>query len=148
MTLAAESIAIRAPVKRVFDVLTDFENYPEHQPSVEKTEVLKRTKTVARVAFTLHIVTKVHYVLDFRINYPRSITWKSVEGDSFVKGNTGSWKVTALEKNLTDLECEMDVQFGIWIPHSLSDNLMNSYFPDMLKHFKLWAEGKKKKPRG
>lgn len=135
-----QSIKINAPQTKVFDVLVDFENYPIHQPAVETAKVIKQTKNAARVAFTLKLITKVHYTLDFKLKPPCSITWETYEGDSILKSNTGRWQIDAAAKGVTDLTCEMETIFNLWIPSAITNKLTSSYLPNMLKHFKIWAE--------
>lgn len=146
MVAVTQSIAIKAPMERVWDVLADFESYPEFQPEVEKIAVTRRTKNTAVVSFTINLIAKVHYALKFEFDRPNGMTWTTVEGHSLVRSNTGSWKLTRLEPHLTDLTCTMDVEFGIWIPKAIADGLMHNHFPAMLDRFKDRAEGPWKPP--
>ncbi|MFH1831063.1 MAG: SRPBCC family protein [Pseudomonadota bacterium] len=134
-----DSIAIRASKQRVYDVVSDFGRYPEFLPEVEKVKVISKTKTRAKAAFTVNMVKKINYTLDFKLSPPNSITWTLVEGE-FMESNNGSWAFTSLDKNLTDVVFSIDIGFPFWVPQTLAEGAINSSMPGMIKNIKLEAE--------
>ncbi len=141
MAKFTQSIAIKAPIERVYEVVSDFERYPDFLKEVESAEVVSSGKNRARVSFELKLVTKIHYTVDFKLTPPKSLKWTLVEGE-FMKGNDGSWELEALEKNLTDATFTIDVEFPGWVPKSMGESVINSGMPGMLKGFKHEAERK------
>ena len=145
-----ESIAIKAPIEQVFEVISDFENYPEFLDEMEATEIIKRGKRSTQTRFTAKMVAPVRYTLDFKMKAPDRMVWSLVEGD-FMEGNDGSWELTSLEPNLTDATFTMEVKLPFWVPSSMAEGQLKSGLPGMMQGFKREAErrtGKAKSKRG
>jgi ribosome-associated toxin RatA of RatAB toxin-antitoxin module len=139
MASFSNSIAIKAPREKVFEIVTDFARYPKFIPEVEAVQVITKTKTRAKATFTVNLVKMINYTLDFRITPPDKIGWTLVDGD-FMESNDGSWVLTALEKNLTDAAFSVNIGFPFWVPSSLAEGAIKSTMPKMMKHFKTEAE--------
>lgn len=151
MASFTDSIAIKAPKERVFDVVSDFAKYPKFIPEVENVKVHTKTKTRAKATFTVNLMKLISYTLDLRLSPPDKIAWTLIEGD-FMDSNDGSWVFTALENNLTDAAFSIDIGFPFWVPGSLAEGAIKSTMPKMMKHFKAEAEkkqaGRKKSRKG
>ncbi|KAB2840629.1 SRPBCC family protein, partial [bacterium] len=61
MSHASASIEIEAPVKQVFEVISDFEAYPEFLPETREVVVEKKSGKSARVTFTINLIKKITY---------------------------------------------------------------------------------------
>lgn len=149
MASFTDSIAIKAPKEKVFDIVSDFGRYPDFIPEVEDVKVLSKTKARAKATFTVNLMKMISYTLDLRLSPPDKIAWTLIEGE-FMDSNDGSWVFTSLEKNLTDAAFSIDVGFPFWVPTSLAEGAIKSTMPKMMKHFKTEAEkktssGKKKR---
>lgn len=143
MPKAKQSITVKAPIDRVFDVIADFESYPKFLPEMEEVEVYKSSARGAMVSFTTNYVKRVNYGLAFAFKRPGSIAWKLCGGDGVLRKNTGSWKLEELGSNLTDITFSVDIEFGIWMPGMIADGLVKSQLPAMLKNFKKRIENKR-----
>jgi len=141
MANISESVAIKAPIERVFEVVSDFERYPDFLDEMEDVRVVKRTKKSVQVAFTAKLVAPIKYTLDMKLSAPSAIEWSLVEGD-FMEGNDGSWQLTSLEPNLTDATFSVDIRFPFWVPKSMGEGTLKSGLPKMLASFKAEAERK------
>jgi len=146
MTSFSDSIAIKAPKEKVFEIVSDFARYPRFIPEVEDVKVLTKTKTRAKARFTVNLVKLISYTLDLRLSPPDKIAWTLVEGE-FMDSNDGSWVFTALEKNLTDAAFSVQIGFPFWVPSSLAEGAIKSTMPKMMKHFKTEAEKKPSTPK-
>ncbi|MBT3181355.1 MAG: hypothetical protein HN337_02465 [Deltaproteobacteria bacterium] len=142
MVTAEKSIAIEAPIKKIFDVIADFKSYEEFLPEIESSEVKKETTKVKTVAFRMNLMQTINYTLDFALIKPNKITWKYVEGDEILKDNSGSWGLTELEPGIVDVNYKINVDFNIWLPSSVVESLLNDHLPKMLNHFKVRVENK------
>lgn len=140
MVKVAHSIVIGAPVEKVFDMVSDFARYSDFQPEVEESSVLKKGRGTTDVAFTVKLISRVHYTLRFRLHRPKDITWTMLKGDSILKTNSGSWAFKKVEGSRTKLTCTMELEFGRWVPNSIIGSLMGSHLPAMLDRFKEHAE--------
>lgn len=140
MTAASQSITIRAPIGRVFDVISDFGSYPTFLSEIEEAKVVRKGRAKTTVAFTATMVKRVRYTLAFTLRRPTRISWTLAEADPIMKGNSGSWELVALEKNLTDATFAAEIELGIWMPRAVIDGLVRAELPAMLRAFKRRAE--------
>ncbi|HPQ80686.1 MAG TPA: SRPBCC family protein [bacterium] len=148
MAVVSRSIAVHAPVERIFDIVSSFDLYPKFLPEIERADVLSQSPKKARVAFTANIVKRIDYTMDFDILRPREIRWTMVDGDMLIKSNDGFWKFEPLEKNLTDLTFSCEMHFNIWLPKSIAEGVISSHLPVMMKNFKAQAEQTKPGDKG
>lgn len=134
------SIEIDAPIQTVFEVVSDFEAYPEFLRDMRAVQIDKRGKDSLRATFTVSIIKKIRYTLEIALQAPLEISWKLVEGD-MMKANTGGWKFEPLGKGKTKAHYQIEVSFGGLVPQSITDKLVGSNLPGMMQQFKERIEG-------
>ncbi|HCU24106.1 MAG TPA: cyclase [Deltaproteobacteria bacterium] len=139
MSQATASIDIQAPLKTVYEVISDFEAYPEFLSETKQVVVEKKSGKQARVSFTLQLIKKINYTLDIKLNPPHGLSWSLVQGD-IMKSNTGHWKLTEDKKGHTKADYAIDMDFGAMVPRAISNKLIDSNLPTMMKQFKDRAE--------
>jgi len=135
---ASTSIVMDVPAKVIYEVVTDFESYPEFLPDVKKTAVTKKGKGV-QADFEISVIKTVRYTLDFSMTPNKKVTWTFVKGDLF-KDNTGEWTFEEVKKGQTKVTYSVDVDFGLFVPSMITKKLVGSNLPTMMKHFKERAE--------
>ncbi len=140
MAHVKQSIQMNVSATKAFDLIADFAGYTNVQPEMVKAEVLKKSRAGAVVAFTMNLLAEVNYTLKFTLKKPASIEWSLVEADSIIKENSGKWTFKKVSAKKTDVNYEMNVEFGGWIPSSIIEDLMQSHLPKMLENFKVAAE--------
>jgi coenzyme Q-binding protein COQ10 len=138
MSTATAEIEINAPLETVYDVIADFESYPKFLNETKEVEVLKSTSKSAIVLFKINIIRKIIYTLEIKLAPPKAVTWHLVEGD-LMKKNTGKWKLTE-KKGMTHAHYEIDMQFTGLVPKAVSNKLIGSSLPSMMKAFRDRAE--------
>lgn len=131
-------IEISAPIKTVYDVITDFEAYPEFLNETQDVEIVDHTSKSARVTFKINLIKKITYTLDIKFTPPKGISWKLVQGD-LMKKNTGKW---VLSKNDSGTKAiyQIDMEFGGLVPKAISSKLIGTSLPAMMKAFRDRAE--------
>lgn len=139
MSSAQASIDIEAPIKTVYDVITDFESYPEFLPETKDVEVEKQNAKSATVTFTISVIKKITYTLNMKLTSPKSVQWSLVRGD-MMKKNSGSWKLSEKKKGVTHASYEIEMDFGGMVPKAISSKLIGTNLPSMLKAFRDRAE--------
>ena len=139
MSHATASIEINAPIKKVFEVISDFESYPEFVGETEKVVVEKKAGKSLQVTFTISMIKKITYTLDIKLNPHQGLSWKLIRGD-MMKNNSGQWKVSEVEKDLTKAVYEIDMDFGGMVPKAITNKLVGTNLPSMLKQFRDRAE--------
>lgn len=142
MVTAEKSIAIKAPVKKIHQVITDFTSYPTFLEEIERAEVIKKSASSATAAFTMNMMQRIDYTLKFDLKKKDEIPWSLVEGDSLLKDNSGFWKIEEMEPGICDLTYHVNVDFNVWLPGSVVESLLNDHLPKMLEKFKERAEAK------
>jgi coenzyme Q-binding protein COQ10 len=132
------SILIDAPAKVVYDVISDFESYPEFLPDVKKVEVDKKGKRLT-ATFEVSVIKKIRYTLEFATVPSKKISWTFVKGDVF-KDNRGGWEFEEVKKGQTKATYQIEVDFGLLVPSLITNKLVGHNLPQMMKRFKERAE--------
>lgn len=135
MPKVVKTVVINAPLKKIFDVITDFEKYPEFIPEMREVHVLKRKYTTLEVKFMAELIRIIEYVLRIKIAHPKSISWELVSG-SMLSHNHGSWEFKELKHNSIEATYTIDVEPTLLVPRSMMQVLMESNLPRMLDNFK------------
>ena len=139
MSHATASIEIEAPIKQVFDVISDFEAYPDFLPETREVVIEKKSGKSAKVTFTINLIKKITYTLDIKLHPPSGLSWSLVEGD-LMKANNGQWKLQEVKKGVTKAIYEIDMNLGSMVPKAISNKLIGTNLPTMMKQFKERAE--------
>ncbi len=112
--------------KDFYQVVSDYEKYPEFLTEIKSVNV----KSKKRVAFTLELIKTFHYVLEFKEESPKSISWKLVDSNLFKK-NTGGWKIEK-KNGLTSVTYTLNVEFGFFAPSLLINQMVKRDLPNMI----------------
>lgn len=139
MPKTTSTIEIKAPLKKVYEVITDFEAYPDFLSGSKEAKILKKSGNHVQVEFKIDMIKTVTYSLDIKLNPAKGFTWKLIDGD-FMKTNTGAWKLEEKKKGLTQATYEIEMDFGLLVPKSISSMLIGKNLPTMMKEFKERAE--------
>lgn len=139
MAGATRSIEINAPADVFYDVIADYEKYPEFLSDMETVRVLSQDGQNAQVEFTLNLIKRVSYVLDLRGDKPRGVRWTLARAKMF-KHNTGSWEIEALGERRVRATYSIDIAFFMLVPKGISNRLVGKSLPATLESFKRRAE--------
>lgn len=138
MSTAKAEIEIAAPLKTVYEVISDFEAYPDFLRETKNVEILKNSAKSARVQFQIQIIKKIKYTLDIKLSPGKGISWDLVEGD-LMKKNKGQWKLNH-KNGITKAVYEIDMEFGSLVPKNISNKLIGTNLPSMMRAFRDRAE--------
>jgi len=85
--------AVTASRERIWEVLTDYENFQKAFPRIEELTVLEEDETGATIEFWGDaVVTDLHYVLRRSYVEPgHRLTWRRISGD--LERIEGSWRI-------------------------------------------------------
>lgn len=102
--LMTAGIVINAPVKKVWDVINDYEHYHDFLPYTEKVEVVERNGKKFKVNYAIllkfgFIKIRVKYTCLHTVHSDTKISWESVEGD--VTNVMGKWELFELKGGRT-----------------------------------------------
>ena len=135
MTEVSRSIVIDAPREEVFDVVTDFESYPEFLPEMKEVNLEKGSAKEAVTSFKLQLLKTIKYRLKLKLTRPSSVSWTLLDGE-MMKKNTGSWKLKKLSAKKTEAKYSIDIELGGFVPKAVTDRLVSGSLPAMLENFK------------
>ena len=139
MAAASHSVIINAPASAVYQVITDFESYPDFVPNQVGARVLSRDDNQWRVEFELSVAKKLRYTLDLTGVLDRSLRWTLVQGD-MMKENVGGWTLEVLPDGRTQATYTIEVALGGFVPRSIANSLVARTLPDNLEAFKREVE--------
>ena len=135
---ASINVIIDTPIKAIYQVVTDFESYPEFLPETREVEVIEQNAKTAQVEFTIKIIKTIRYTLDYKLVPNKKVSWKFVEGD--FRDCTGSWSFKESKKGITEATYTVDVSFGLFVPKKITEMLVGKNLPTLMSNFKKRAE--------
>lgn len=128
--------------EKFFDVITDYESYPDFVDGVSSIKVLSKTESSARVEYSLNLIKKFTYVLKMEQKRPNKLAWSFESGDIF-KSNVGSWEIESLAKNKIRVTYKIEVDIKGFVPGMIVDKLVSHNLPAMMKSY--YDEAKSRK---
>ena len=138
MAGAQKSIEVAVSPEQFFEVVTDYESYPEFLPDMEGAEVLQRREETAEARFTLNLIKRISYTLTLVENRPHEVTWSLKDGP--FKKNDGSWTIEPVGDGRTRATYRVEVTVGVFLPGSIVNRLVGKTLPATLEAFKGRAE--------
>jgi ribosome-associated toxin RatA of RatAB toxin-antitoxin module len=144
MATVKKEVVIDVPVERFYDLVVDYERYPEFVPGIRAVRV-RDGRGDKQVEYELDLgVKRIRYVLRMEEQRPRSVRWSLVSGD-MMKVSNGSWSLSA-EGEKTRAVYTVDIQISRpplvpqMIVDRVSDELTRIQLPKTLEAFKARAE--------
>ena len=139
MSGATRSIEIEAPINLLYDVIVDYEKYPEFLADMEKVTVVRQEGETVEAAFLLNLIKRISYTLELVGERPHKVRWSLVKSKLF-QHNDGGWDLEEIGENRTRAAYTIDVGFGLAVPKAISNRLIGSSLPTTLESFKKRAE--------
>lgn len=144
MAAVTKEVVIDVPVEKFYDVLVDYERYPEFVPGIKACRVLSAGPE-KQVEYELDLgVKRIRYVLRHVEDRPKRVSWSLVSGE-LMKISTGSWELTPVDGKTRALySVEIQVSKPRLVPQAImdrvSDELTRVQLPKTLEAFKVRAE--------
>ncbi len=140
----SKEVVIGVPVEQFFDLLLDYERYPEFVPNLKACRVLPG-RGHKDIEYELDLgIKRIRYTLRHIEERPRRIAWSLVGGD-MMKVSNGSWELWD-EGGCTRARYSVEIQIAKppLIPQAIvdrvSDELTRVQLPKTLQAFKVRAE--------
>src|SRR5580658_2211513 len=134
MPQAQRSIEINVPMEKLFEVVQDFQKYPEFIPEMKRVSVLKKGPGGQDVEFELEIdlplgmKKRIKYSLTFTEERPKGVRWQLIKGE-YMKGNVGSWSFRSVAEDRTDATYSIELSFGPLVPKVIANFLADQSLP-------------------
>ena len=127
-------------IDKLYNVIVDYNSYPDFVDGVSSINVLEQTDAGARVEYGLNLIKKFKYILNLTHQGPTSVSWEFESGDLFKKNN-GSWELKDLGNGQTEVTYSLDVDVKGFVPKSIISKLTDSSLPAMMKSYRERAAG-------
>jgi len=141
MAQASRSVTVNVPPEKLFDVITDYEKYPEFLPEVKKVKLEGGQGAIKEVTYQVDIKAKVFtYTLKHTAERPTKLSWTMVKGE-MMKGNDGAWTLKpGAQPGTTDATYAIDLKLSSLVPGFIEKALAEQSLPGLLANFKARAE--------
>ncbi len=146
MASVTREVLIDVPVETFFDLVVDYERYPEFVPGVKACKV-RHAAGEKHVEYELDLgVKRIRYVLRMNELRPTRVSWSLVSGD-MMKVSNGSWDLEARgDRTHARYTVEIQIARPPLVPQMVvdrvSDELTRIQLPKTLDAFKARAEGR------
>ncbi len=138
----SRTITVNAPARVCYDVICDFENYPEWHTGVVKVLVRERSedeKPLVVQWFAHMIVRQLSYTNVYVYNdKDLKIKWKMIHGD--LARNEGRYTFVEKSPGNTLVTFEFTVELGFRVPKRVIDFLSNIAYRKVMQEIKQRAE--------
>ena len=140
MPRAESEIIIQAPIEQCYDVIVDYERYPEFLPEMKAVRVESRRDGISVVRFEVELLMRISYSLRILEQRPSSISWTLSEA-RMLEENQGGWDLEPTPDGRTQVRYGLEIKLRGLIPKSVSTRLVSETLPLTLRRFKARAEG-------
>jgi len=117
---------------KIYQVLTNYESYPDFMDGVKSVNVLSRDGSKAEVEYNINIIKKFSYILTSEEIENKKVAWSFASGDLF-SSNNGSWELNDNGDGSTEVKYTIDIDFKVKVPGMISRKLVASNLPSMMK---------------
>jgi ribosome-associated toxin RatA of RatAB toxin-antitoxin module len=145
MAVVSREVLVEVPVQKFYDVVRDYDRYPEFVPTVKRCKARRGPQGV-EVDYELDLgIKRIAYTLKLTEEPPAKVSWTLLKSD-WMKVSNGSWDLRDEGgKTRATYAVEIQIQKPPLIPQSIvdriSDELTKVQLPRMLEAFKRRAEG-------
>lgn len=141
---ATRTIDVEVEPEKLYDVITEFESYPEFLGGLGLVGVEVESRGDDEMVVTQRVKKlgkTVSYTLKYKLDRPHEVTWTFVRGQ-MMSHNTGSWTLEKTGEGKTRATYAIEVKFGMLVPKSLVKLMVSKELPQMLEAFKKRAESR------
>jgi len=134
MAQASVSELVPCESSKFYNVVMDFEKYPDFLPEVSDCKVVDEGDDYKDVEMTVNFIKTAKYTIRVRSEKDKKVWWELVEGNLFKKNN-GLWEFEAVGSQ-TQVKYSLEVDFKIFVPGMIAKKAVSVSLPAMLKNFK------------
>jgi coenzyme Q-binding protein COQ10 len=141
MAKASRTQTFNVDINKIYDVIVDYNSYPDFVLGVNEIEVLVESDTGAKVQYSIDMIKKLTYVLDLKHDKPNKVSWSFNSGDLF-KVNEGSWTLKDNGDGTTEVTYEIELAIKGFIPGAkmIVNKLTETSLPSMMSSYEKRAQ--------
>ena len=135
---------VDVPLKKLYQAILDFEQYPRFASGVKQAQVLEKKEDSTVVQMQVEMMKKIDYSISVKSEYSdekAKVWWNLKEGDFFQK-NDGLWELTAVGPEKTQVSYKLDLEFSVSVPSFILKGLIKTSLPKAVEEFT--AEAKRR----
>jgi ribosome-associated toxin RatA of RatAB toxin-antitoxin module len=134
MPSASTTEVFNCTAEELYNIITDYEKYPEFLGMVKGMKVLKTEKSKKLVEYSVSVMKDFKYKTWMEEKPHKSVTWNFAEGDLFKK-MSGSWTLEP-QGNKVKATYHVESEFAILVPGFVAKTLMSVDLPNMINAYK------------
>lgn len=119
--------------QQFFELISDYEKYPEFLSEVKACKFIKTDGGKKLVEFQVSVIKTFTYRLWITEDAPKRLSWTLESGD-FFKSSTGSWDLTDVGGK-TKADYKVDATFKVFVPGPIAKTLVAVNLPNMMKAY-------------
>lgn len=119
--------------QELFDVLKDYEKYPEFLKEVKSCKVIEDKGNEKIVEYSLSVVKDFSYTNQHFEKAPHQLHWKFIKGDLF-KSMEGGWKLEDVGGK-TKATYIIRAEFSMFVPGFMVKTVLSANLPAMMKAY-------------
>lgn len=116
-----------------YQIVSDYENYPEFLSEVKETEIIKEEDNKKLVEFRVSLIKDFSYRLWITEEKNQGISWVFDSGDIF-KISNGHWKLED-EAGKTRATYWVEAKFNMFVPGPIAKALVSVNLPNMISAY-------------
>lgn len=116
-----------------FDILIDYEKYPEFLKDVKSCKVIEDKGSEKRVEYGIQVIKDITYVNRHYETRPTEIKWIFEKGDLF-KSMKGGWKLEPVNGK-TKATYVIAAEFGLFVPGMIIKTVLSANLPDLMRAY-------------
>ena len=130
---------VDVPIEHMYDVISDYERYPQFVSDVAETRAKPGQGDTAEVSYVLAVARRIGYTVRCTHQRPHRVDWDLVKG-TMMKKNTGYWILEPMGEARTRVTYMCELDLGMLVPKRVARTLVTVSMPKMLEEFKQRAE--------
>ena len=138
--MARRRIEVDVSAEHFFNVMVDYEKYPEFLPEFVEAEIIGESSEGRRVRFVRRFASiSMRFTLDFLEEPYRRLSWKAAQSDKFDLLQ-GSCEIETLSPETLFIHLDLETRLKGPFPKFLCTKVAELGMPTMLGNFKRRAE--------
>jgi coenzyme Q-binding protein COQ10 len=134
MASATTTATFNCTAEEFFDLVTDYEKYPEFLTEVKAVKILKTEKNAKEMEYSVNLIKSFKYKLRAEEKRPTEVKFHFLGGDVF-KTMKGSWMIRP-KGDKCEVDYSVEATFGMLIPDSVAKPLVSANLPMMIENMK------------
>tara|TARA_Y100000780_G_scaffold231697_2_gene258183 strand:+ start:3213 stop:3644 length:432 start_codon:yes stop_codon:yes gene_type:complete len=130
---ASTTEVFNCTVEEFYEIVSDFEKYPEFLAEVSECRVVEDQGNRKLVEYSVNVIKKFSYSIWVELEPNKGLKWEFASGDVF-KVNNGSWKLED-EAGKCRATYNVEAKFGLFVPGPITKALVNVNLPNMISSF-------------